>query len=249
MKPQDWIIYGVAVAASALLHGAFYAKASAQPATRKPVLHRVELAMVQKAPQPAPPAPPAPPNTQPKPPTPPRKPAPQPLTVTPHTPPPPQDASPPPPNAPQPKPDAQQTPPMFGISMQSVVTGGSGPSMPVGSTLSGGGRTAGTARAAHAPSAGLVSSASLSRQPYPKGKCQADYTPEARSHEVEGRVVLDVEVRVDGSVGEVSLISGLEYGLNEAAIAALKRCHFTPALLGNVAVATRIEYVYKFLLE
>jgi TonB family protein len=52
---------------------------------------------------------------------------------------------------------------------------------------------------------------------------KAGYTEEARRANVEGEVVLEIVVRRDGSVGDVKLLNGLRGGLNERAIAAVRR--------------------------
>jgi len=74
-----------------------------------------------------------------------------------------------------------------------------------------------------------------------------EYTPEARLAAIQGTVVLDVVVGVDGRARVVQVVSGLGYGLNEAAIAAVMGCHFRPGQNGDVPVPVRIRrFMIKF---
>jgi TonB family protein len=70
------------------------------------------------------------------------------------------------------------------------------------------------------------------------------YTPDAFSREIEGRVVLKVIVRKDGSVGPVRVHQGLEKGLDEAAVEAVRKWKFDPARLRGepINVLTNVEF-------
>ena len=48
-----------------------------------------------------------------------------------------------------------------------------------------------------------------------------DYSEDARRRSVEGDVVLEIVVRRDGTVGDVRLVQGLGYGLDQRAIDAV----------------------------
>ena len=76
-----------------------------------------------------------------------------------------------------------------------------------------------------------------------------DYTEEARQHGVEGEVVLEIVVRRDGSVGDVRLLDGLHYGLNDRAIAAVRQWRFTPAQRRGVPVDVLVEAAVEFKLR
>ena len=54
-----------------------------------------------------------------------------------------------------------------------------------------------------------------------------DYTEEARRRGVEGDVVMEIVVRSDGSVGDVRVLQGLGHGLDERAMAAVRRWRFS----------------------
>jgi len=73
-----------------------------------------------------------------------------------------------------------------------------------------------------------------------------NYTAEARKKRVEGTVVLRVVLRADGSIGTVSVVSGLPNGLSERAIAAARSIKFEPAQKNGVAVSTVVQLEYNF---
>jgi protein TonB len=76
-----------------------------------------------------------------------------------------------------------------------------------------------------------------------------DYTEEARRHNVEGEVVLEIVVQRDGSVGEVKLIDGLGGGLNDRAIAAVRQWRFSPARRLGQPVDVIVEVAVEFRLR
>ena len=76
------------------------------------------------------------------------------------------------------------------------------------------------------------------------------YPSSAREQGVEGEVVLDVEVRANGRVGDVRVkrSSGAP-ALDEAALAAVKQWTFIPARRGPRAVDSRVEVPVTFSLR
>jgi periplasmic protein TonB len=159
--------------------------------------------------------------------------------------------TPPPPNreAPPPEPAAEPPPPVFGVTMSSTVGPGSGSfSVRVGNTLMKEPEKEFTKPADVRPSK-AVPLYQVSKMPSRRGQCEAEYPSEAKSMRVEGGVVLELDVMEDGRVDNVTVIKALGHGLDEAAVAALQRCRFAPAEMGGKAVATRIQYTYRFVLE
>lgn len=75
------------------------------------------------------------------------------------------------------------------------------------------------------------------------------YPEEAKKAGVQGAVVMDILVDAEGKVRQAVLISGPGYGLNEAALAAVKGFEFKPARVQDRAVAVKIRYAYRFVLE
>ena len=78
------------------------------------------------------------------------------------------------------------------------------------------------------------------RVPYPK---------EAKEANIEGPVVMDILIDQTGKVRKVDVMSGPGHGLNEAASEAILKFQFTPAKVKTGAVAARIRYTYRFLLQ
>ena len=76
-----------------------------------------------------------------------------------------------------------------------------------------------------------------------------DYTEDARQRGIEGEVVMEIVVRRDGSVGDVTLVSGLGYGLNERAMAAVRQWRFTPAQRRGAAIDVLVEAAVEFKLR
>jgi len=67
-------------------------------------------------------------------------------------------------------------------------------------------------------------------------KSEPEYAPEARALKVEGNVVLQVTIDVDGSARDIKLKQGLGYGQDEAAASALSKWKFEPGARGGVPV-------------
>jgi protein TonB len=70
---------------------------------------------------------------------------------------------------------------------------------------------------------------------------QAKYSMQGRQAEIEGLVRIEVTVDESGKVIAARVLSGLGYGLDEAALDAAKKCVFEPATLcGRPVVGTAI---------
>jgi protein TonB len=78
---------------------------------------------------------------------------------------------------------------------------------------------------------------------------KADYTEDARRAAVEGDVVLEIVVRSDGSVGDVTIKKGLGQGLNERAVQAVRQWRFSPAHRQGVPVDVIVEVSVEFKLR
>ena len=77
------------------------------------------------------------------------------------------------------------------------------------------------------------------------------YTSEAMRQMIEGDVVLDVVVKADGKVGDVSVKQSLDpiYGLDENAVTAMKQWEFKPGTKDGKPVHVRVEVRMKFTLR
>lgn len=78
---------------------------------------------------------------------------------------------------------------------------------------------------------------------------KADYTEAARRAGVSGEVVLEIVVRSDGRVGDVTVLRGLAAGLNEEAIAAVRQWQFAPATRSGAPVDVIVEVAVEFTLR
>jgi protein TonB len=86
-------------------------------------------------------------------------------------------------------------------------------------------------------------------QPQVLGEVKVPYPPEARRAGVEGTVTLAITIDEQGNVVQAKVVSGPGYGLNEAALQAIRKYRFRPAMKGGEAVATDLKYAYTFLLD
>ena len=75
------------------------------------------------------------------------------------------------------------------------------------------------------------------------------YTVDALRRKVEGDVVLEVVVLASGAVGEIHVIRGLGYGLDQAAVTAMRAWRFHPARRGGLAVDVVVEVAMEFRLR
>ncbi len=76
------------------------------------------------------------------------------------------------------------------------------------------------------------------------------YPKRAKAKRIQGTVKLRVTVAATGRVLRVTVLKGLGHGLDGAAVRALKKARFKPALTSNGrAVAYTIRYRYRFRLQ
>jgi TonB family protein len=78
---------------------------------------------------------------------------------------------------------------------------------------------------------------------------KADYTDEARRRNLQGDVVLEIVVRSDGSVGDVTVLKGLGSGLDQRAVAAVRQWRFAPARRRGTPVDVIVEVAVEFTLR
>jgi TonB family protein len=78
---------------------------------------------------------------------------------------------------------------------------------------------------------------------------KADYTDDARRRGITGEVVLEIVVKRDGSVGDVTLVKGLGAGLDQRAIAAVRQWRFSPARRRGEVVDVIVEVAVEFTLR
>jgi TonB family protein len=142
------------------------------------------------------------------------------------------------------------TTPVFGISMESTSSAGTGVAMPVGNTLQTKPTHAKVAAGEVKPLAAPVAAYEVTKMPLPIGTCKGDYyTEEAKQAGLEGTVILDFVVGEDGWVRDIKIVQGLGLGLSEAAVRAVKVCRFTPGEKNGKLVPVRVSrFKYRFAL-
>jgi protein TonB len=78
---------------------------------------------------------------------------------------------------------------------------------------------------------------------------KAGYTDDARRRGIEGEVELEIVVRRDGSVGDVRVRRGLDRGLDQRAIEAVRQWRFSPATRHGAAVDVIVDVAIEFKLR
>jgi TonB family protein len=78
---------------------------------------------------------------------------------------------------------------------------------------------------------------------------KAEYTDEARRRGITGDVVLEIVVRRDGSVGDVTVLQGRGAGLDQRAVAAVRQWRFSPARRRGEPVDVLVEVAVEFTLR
>jgi protein TonB len=235
--------YLVAGAVALVVHlGIGASLASVRPRNRS-LPRNVEMEVVEQPPPPPPapppePEPPAPPPKQPR------------LAVR-------RIAQTPPPEAPKPPPSAEAeppkepAPPVFGVTVESTVTGESGMAVPVGDTVGTNDRTPRKPAAAAAPPGppafAPVPENYIAELPRVLQEVKEDLPPEAQRLGLEGVVVMRVNLDRRGVVRAVRVIKKAGYGFDEVAVKAMYRFKFSPAVDKNGQPADFvIPYTYRF---
>lgn len=79
-------------------------------------------------------------------------------------------------------------------------------------------------------------------------KVEPEYSPEALSQHIQGTVVLQITVDENGRAADVTVISPLGFGLDEAALAAVEQWEFTPGMKDGkpVKVMATIQVNFRF---
>lgn len=73
-----------------------------------------------------------------------------------------------------------------------------------------------------------------------------EYSPEGRAKKINGTVILAVEVLADGSIGRVSVIRSLGFGLDEKAVGTIRKGKFVPATALGEPVTANVKVAIHF---
>lgn len=89
----------------------------------------------------------------------------------------------------------------------------------------------------------------VSQMPVLLSDFRAPYPPDAKKKKIAGDIILELLVDSSGAVRDARVLKGIGFGLDEAALAAVKLAKFKPARVGEQSVAVKIRYTYRFSLE
>lgn len=89
----------------------------------------------------------------------------------------------------------------------------------------------------------------VTQMPRLKAEVRVPYPPEAKSKNIEGAVIMDILIDDQGRVRSAELVDGPGFGLNEAALKAIYKFEFHPAVVDKKSVAVKIRYAYRFVLN
>ena len=87
------------------------------------------------------------------------------------------------------------------------------------------------------------------RAPVLKKKIEAKYTPDARDNRIAGVVILEIVVGKDGRTRDIRVLKGLPFGLDKAAVEAVKQWEFEPGTLQGKPVDVIYTVTVNFRLE
>lgn len=93
---------------------------------------------------------------------------------------------------------------------------------------------------------GPAGNGTTSLRPTILSQVKPKYTEEARQNKIQGKVVLSVEFRADGTIGDIRVVRSLGFGLDENAIAAARQIRFRPAVSNGAPVNTRAKVEFTF---
>ncbi|WP_163989964.1 TonB-dependent receptor [Pyxidicoccus caerfyrddinensis] len=86
----------------------------------------------------------------------------------------------------------------------------------------------------------------LTKPPALLRQVEAPYPPDAAAQQLEGTVVMFIDISETGAVTNVEVTQPAGHGFDEAAVEAVKQFQFEPAEVDNVPAPVRIQYAYQF---
>lgn len=87
------------------------------------------------------------------------------------------------------------------------------------------------------------------REPRVREEVRLEYPAEARDADVDGEVELLVTIDVNGRVVAVKVLRGAGYGLDEAAVLAIRQSRWEPGVRSGAPATLTVRYVYRFVLQ
>ncbi|PZR14374.1 MAG: energy transducer TonB [Archangium gephyra] len=135
-----------------------------------------------------------------------------------------------------------------GVSQESVAEAGL-IAVPIGSAVFQPPRPTAEQAGPQSSGRGFAPAGSADAEPELLGEIKVPYPAEAQRNDVSGTVRMQVTIDVSGAVTSVKVLSGPGYGLNEAALEAMRRFRFKPATKKGEAIGYTFTYAYTFELE
>jgi len=89
----------------------------------------------------------------------------------------------------------------------------------------------------------------ISVWPQLQNDARVPYPTEAKRKGVEGIVIMDLYIAEDGKVRKATLVKGPGFGLNEAALTAVQKFIFSPAVVSGKPRPVVIRYSYNFVIQ
>lgn len=77
-------------------------------------------------------------------------------------------------------------------------------------------------------------------------KAPPEYSDEGRRHQINGGIAMVVEFLPDGTVGEVRIVQGLGFGMDEKAAEAVRKSVFLPAVKDRRFVSVQVPMTLSF---
>ena len=87
------------------------------------------------------------------------------------------------------------------------------------------------------------------RPPTPVYRVEPDYTEEARKARLQGIVIIEAIIDVEGNVTEARILKGLAGGLDQSAIEAVRQWRFKPGTLDGKPVPVIFDLMVRFRLQ
>ncbi|MFN7685325.1 MAG: TonB family protein [Oligoflexia bacterium] len=150
----------------------------------------------------------------------------------------------------RPKPPSTQPRAVFGMSRKSLTADDAqSPDAKAGNTLA---KTPDTTKLKDSDADSLpipTDDYLVSQMPVLLGDFRVPYPADARKAGIQGAVLMDLLIDAQGRVRQAQVIRPLFPSLDQAALEAAKNLVFKPASVAEQAVAVRIRYAYRFVLE
>jgi protein TonB len=86
-------------------------------------------------------------------------------------------------------------------------------------------------------------------RPEPLQPIRPQYTEIARRAGLQGTVIVEAVIDEQGRATNVRLLRGLPMGLERAAVEAIQRCPFKPAMMGNRPVKVYFNLTVNFTIQ